>query len=283
MKPWIILLLILVGLLGVSVAINRRSQVSALAVAGEAMPVTRNDGQRVPVLVELFTSEGCASCPPADAVLARLESTQPVPGAEIVALGQHVDYWNYIGWRDPFSSHQFSERQQAYAQAFAHDGIYTPQMVVDGETEFVGSNLNKAREAIARAALHPKAAIKLTRLAGAAKDSDPQIRLHVLVTELPPLSSTETIDLWLAITESNLSSQVARGENAGRKLAHGSVVRLLDRVAEAAAKEADTLTAAPEIKLQPAWKHENLRAVAFVQARQSRRILGAAALSLSDD
>lgn len=281
MKPWIILLLILVGLLGVSVAINRRSQVSALAVAGEAMPVTRNDGQRVSVLVELFTSEGCSSCPPADAVLARLESAQPVPGAEIIALGQHVDYWNYIGWRDPFSSHQFSERQQAYAQAFAHDGIYTPQMVVDGETEFVGSNLNKAREAIARAAMHPKAAIELTRPASAAKDSEPQTSLHVRVTDLPPLSSTETIDLWLAITESNLSSQVARGENAGRKLAHGSVVRLLGRVAEAEAKEADTLTAAPEIKLQPEWKRENLRAVVFVQARQSRRILGAAALSLS--
>jgi hypothetical protein len=116
----------------------------------------------LPVIVELFTSEGCSSCPPADEVLARLERTQPVEGAEIIALGEHVDYWNYIGWSDPFSSPAFSERQGAYAKAFGRDGVYTPQVVVDGSAEFVRSNWNRAVAAIAQAARAPKANVQIT-------------------------------------------------------------------------------------------------------------------------
>src|SRR5215468_246613 len=98
--------------------------------AGKSQERARS-GERVPVIVELFTSEGCSSCPPADEALRRLASTQPVPGVEIVAMSEHVDYWNSLGWTDPFSSSQFSQRQDEYGKAFGLDGSYTPQMVVD--------------------------------------------------------------------------------------------------------------------------------------------------------
>ncbi len=102
----------------------------------------------VPVLVELFTSEGCSSCPPADLTLARLERTQPVAGAEIVPLSLHVDYWNRLGWADPFSSASFSARQKDYSRAWGVDRVYTPQVVVDGRAELLGRDETKARRAV---------------------------------------------------------------------------------------------------------------------------------------
>src|SRR4030095_5716729 len=121
--------------------------VAVRSLAQSASPETQAAAEStspIPVVVELFTSEGCSSCPPADALLARMDETQPVEGAEVVALAQHVDYWNHLGWSDPFSSREASERQGAYSQAFGHDGVYTPQMVVDGRAEFPGGKSGTA-------------------------------------------------------------------------------------------------------------------------------------------
>src|ERR1700686_990870 len=109
----------------------------------------------VPVLAELFTSEGCSSCPPADALLMKLDRLQPVPGARVIVLSEHVDYWNQLGWRDPFSSPQFSKRQADYARLMGSE-VYTPQLVIDGRVQLNGSDAKDIQDAIARAAARPK-------------------------------------------------------------------------------------------------------------------------------
>ncbi len=244
-----------------------------LAMLSEIAP--GEEGQRFPVLVELFTSEGCSSCPPADTLLMQLDQLQPVAGAEVIALSLHVDYWNYIGWTDPFSSSLFSRRQEEYSNAFGGDRMYTPQMVVDGQSEFVGSRVSQAREEIAKAVRHPKATVSLTVSPRQAKD----IQLAITVENLPPVQSGDSADLVLAIAESNLNSSVARGENSGRKLMHTAVVRklqLIGKVEEREKKFATTQT----VSLEKNWQRDNLKVVAFIQERASRRVLGVASVKL---
>lgn len=260
-------------------ALRGRGGVATQAVGEETISGAANTGagRRSPVVVELFTSEGCSSCPPADAVLSRLEKTQPVEGAEVIALAEHVDYWNYLGWRDPFSSAEHSARQREYAQAFGKDGIYTPQMVVDGRAEFVGSDNSKAVETIAKAARSPKADVTLALVRERGTEA-PDVRLSVRVGVLPPVSTGDTAEVLLAITEGDLSTSVPRGENAGRRLSHVGVVRRLSVIGSAATGEA--FAAEPSVTLERDWRRENLRAVVFVQERASRRVLGAAAIKL---
>ena len=115
-----------------------------------------------PVIVELFTSEGCSDCPPADTLLEKLIATQPIAGVEIIGLGQHVDYWDRLGWKDRFSSAALTNRQQTYQTRFNTSSLYTPQMVVDGRAEFVGSDASAARRAIDRATALPHGAVRVT-------------------------------------------------------------------------------------------------------------------------
>ncbi|TPG72185.1 DUF1223 domain-containing protein [Hymenobacter nivis] len=239
-----------------------------LAAAGALAayrPLTPPAATRVPVVVELFTSEGCSSCPAADAALRELEAAQSVPGVEVIALGQHVDYWNRLGWKDPFSSAQFTSRQQAYAAGFG-TGSYTPQAVVNGQYELVGSNHAALVAAIANAARGPHATVQLARTAGA---------LAVTVGALP--AGTPAATVLLAITETGLATQVGRGENAGRLLRHAAVVRALRPLGPARGPA----TFSAPLALLPGWKTENLRAVVLVQDDATRRIVGVASLPLA--
>jgi len=224
------------------------------------------NAQRRPVLVELFTSEGCSSCPPADALLIQLER-QPIPNAEIIVLSEHVDYWNRLGWTDPFSSSDFSKRQSRYSETWGKDGVYTPQMVVDGRVEFNGSDGRKAQLVISQAATEKKAAVKLL-VSGE--------RLHVEIANLPQSADAEVL---LAITEGNLKSDVRRGENSGRTMPHTGVTRRLEVIGTA--KYDTPFSADPKLAISKSWKQQHLRAVVFVQERGSRRVLGAAAIGLA--
>ena len=245
----------------------------------EKAPLTSEsrDAAPVPVIVELFTSEGCSSCPPADEVLAQLDKTQPVPGAQIIALGEHVDYWNRLGWVDPFSSAEFSRRQSEYADAFSNDSVYTPQMIVDGHDEFAGGSMSRAREAIVRATQTPKANVSLIPSPGSNQN---EISLSVQISDLPRMAASQVADVFLAITENNLRSEVPRGENAGRSLRHSAVTRRLDLLGQISPDQ-NSFKALPTVNLANGWSKSNLRAVVFVQEHSSRRILGAATLGLS--
>jgi hypothetical protein len=152
------------------------------AASKPAIP-TSEEIRRTPVLVELFTSEGCSSCPPADALLERLDRYQPVNGAELIVLSEHVDYWNDIGWKDPFSSHEYSERQSAYASQFGRGSIYTPQMVVDGHIEFVGSDERRATLAIESATKVRKIPVSIS----SSLSDEKTITLHIEAGALPSL------------------------------------------------------------------------------------------------
>ncbi|HSB64861.1 MAG TPA: DUF1223 domain-containing protein [Thermoanaerobaculia bacterium] len=227
----------------------------------------------VPVLVELFTSEGCSSCPPADLALARLERTQPVAGAQIVPLSLHVDYWNRLGWADPFSSESFSARQSDYSRAWGKNRVYTPQVVVDGYVELLGSDETKARRAVEEAARRPKTAIELSRTASG---SGPALRIRVRV--MPPVAPGDTAELLLALTEDGLASDVSRGENAGRQLVHIAVVR--DLAVVGALRPGASFETERPLHLNADWKRNALHAVAFIQERKSRKVLGVARISI---
>jgi hypothetical protein len=250
------------------------------AEADTAAKPTPVEAGRAPVVVELFTSEGCSSCPPADALLAQLDRTQPVGGAEVIPLAMHVDYWNYLGWADPFSSHEFSERQGEYARAYGKDGVYTPQMIVDGVKEFPGGNSTGALDAIGKAALVPKADVRFER--ASAETGAGVVRLSVRIENLPKLTEGDAAYVLLAVTESGLSTDVARGENSGRRLSHVGVVRRLTTVASLADARGGAFSTEATVPVEKGWRRENLRAVVFAQERASRRVLAAASLKLFD-
>jgi hypothetical protein len=224
------------------------------------------------VVVELFTSEGCSSCPPADALLKQLSEQQSVQGAQIVGLEEHVDYWNHLGWRDPYSSNEFSQRQSDYAQGFHTDGVYTPQMVVDGQREFVGSRSLAAREAIEKAANQPKAEMVLVLSANSPPGKP---AFEVQVKNLGGISVRGETELWVAVTEEGLQTDVKAGENAGETLKHAAVVRSL--------RKSETLhdpagyNRQIQVTIDPGWKRENLSAVVFLAEKNSHKIIGAAA------
>ena len=237
---------------------------------------TRQDEAGTPVLVELFTSQGCSSCPPADELLIRLDEQQPVADALVIPLSEHVEYWNGLGWRDPFSASTFTERQREYGDALATRALYTPQMVVDGRMEFVGSQGKIAQQAIARAAAAPKAEIALVRTDSGGNP----VTVEVTISGVSRLGALGDADLWLAVTEEGLATDVRRGENAHRRLRHAAVVRRLEQIETLPTPIPDRLTAAAQVALEPEWQVSSLRLVAFLQERKSRRVLGATQVRL---
>ena len=238
------------------------------AMGGGTRPAN-DDAQRTPVLVELFTSEGCSDCPPADALLERLDRSQPVSGAELIVLSEHVDYWNDIGWKDPYSSHEYSERQGAYAGKFGLGSVYTPQMVIDGRFEFVGSDERRAIEAIENASKVEKIPVNISSIHS---ESGNIVSLHVDADQLPSSVAAGSAEILIATADERDESHVSRGENAGRTLKHVAVLRSLTRVGTVnrAGKFSE------DVRIHITRENSgNLRFVAIVQEAPVGRVLGA--------
>ena len=226
----------------------------------ESVPAVELKTAKAPVLVELFTSEGCSSCPPADRALTFLQNQQPVAGAEIITLAFHVDYWDGPDWKDAYSSALFTQRQQIYAASLELDSSYTPQMVVDGRYEFVGSDLGKANKTVEKAEKLAKGIVELS-----SKDS----KLDISITELPDHNDAT---VYLAVAESGLSSNVAGGENQGHKLEHSSVVRELNPVGMIT-KSQNEFKSSVSFDLKPEYKSDQVSLVVFVQENEGRGVV----------
>jgi len=224
------------------------------------------DANRKPVLVELFTSEGCSSCPPADLLLEKLDRLQPVPGAAIIVLSEHVDYWNSAAWKDPYSSAVFSRRQQTYANRSRLESVYTPQMIVDGTTEFVGNDGRRAQSAIAAAAKEEKIGIRIAPVASG---------VHVEVDALPKSAGRRDADVFLVQADESGTNEVAGGENKGRRLHHIAMARRIEKLGTVSARAAFSKDA------PAAASPAAMRWIAFAQDPGSGRIWGSAMSSVA--
>jgi hypothetical protein len=223
-------------------------------------------GARSHVLVELFTSEGCSSCPPADLLLMRIAKVD----GRAITLEFHVDYWDSSEWKDKFSSPLFSQRQAIYGTKFKIDNIFTPQMVVDGSEQFVGSDATRLTESIADLSKKAKATLDLKKLAGG--------KLAVSLDNLP---GNESSTIYLAIAEDGISTKVTGGENSGSGLAHSSVVRSLTAIGsiDKGLHKAAVLADVPSVEDADL---SQIRYVVFVQEESSRRIVAVEQIAASE-
>lgn len=221
-----------------------------------------------PVLVELFTSEGCSSCPPADALLAKLDSSQPIPGAHAIVLSEHVTYWDHEGWRDPYSLDSVTYRQHWYSDKFGLDDVYTPQAVVDGSVQFTGSDGRKLAQAIVAAAANAKEELSI---ADAAWTGD-SVRFAVHGSSGDTRNSKTELVAALAIDSAQTS--VTSGENAGRTLRHVAVVRTLKEMGFGADDGRQLVLKLPDDKQTTA--PASIRLVVFLVDKRTGHVLGAA-------
>lgn len=265
------------GLLGPNAGPNVSSMVSAQGPGPERGPGSErgtgsesdpSDGPSSTTgiaVVELFTSQGCSSCPPADAVLRTIAETAEKSGDPVHVLSFHVDYWNRLGWKDPYSHAGYSHRQREYASLARSSRVYTPQMIVNGTSEFVGSDRTKASAALAQSLAQPSGSQIAIEHSGSGKDL--VIRYDV--------SGAETSHvLNLALVETPSASKVTRGENNGRMLTHVNVVRRFESVGLNKASGTVRLGAPTD------FVGNDAAVIGYVQDRQSGRITGAVSHSL---
>jgi hypothetical protein len=244
------------------------------AAAGPSVPPAAGAEAGGPVVLELFTSQGCSTCPPADRLLSELG--RDGSAGQLVPLAFHVDYWDRQGWTDPFDSPLWSQRQQRYAHALSGDRLATPQLVIDGRSQSVGSQRDEVLSKIAAARSQPPAAaVDLTLGDPGRGGAHPRLRVKVAVRVLQQTSSRD-LDLWVALTQSGLVTEVKGGENATATLRDDFVVRRLEKAFTVRGRAGEQRTKELDLALDPSWPLADLAVAAFVQDPSSLVIVGAA-------
>lgn len=252
---------------------------SPAAIAGGRVPQADNKTAAAvaptadarPVLIELFTSEGCSSCPPADALVRKLDAGQPISGAQLIVLSEHVTYWDHDGWKDRYSSPTLTDRQSEYERALGRNTAFTPQIIVDGTEEIRnGNTAQQVEEVLQRAKTAPKVPVHIGEVT--VNSGNPSVlRIHI---ETGENLAKHNADVYVAIALDRVESEVLRGENGGRHLVHVSVVQELSRIGKL--PKGRTFAQDVELRLKPGTDPKNLRLMAFVQESGPGKVLGAA-------
>jgi hypothetical protein len=266
--------------LGIACCSFSASAQDAAASAPATSPAaTDATAARTPVVVELFTSEGCSSCPPADKLLTLLDTKQPLNGTNVIALEEHVDYWNHDGWTDPYSSARWTERQKDYASFFKKEG-YTPQVVIDGKTQLVGNQGMDVAKAIQSESQTPKTDV--TIVPGPA-DAKGNRHFTVNTGKLVGNAGGDSAEIWLVVTENGLHNSVTAGENSGQTLQHSGTVRSLQKIGVAdPGKTPQSFSGDAQVKFDSKWNTANTHVVVFIQEKKSRQILGATSVPVTN-
>ncbi len=238
--------------------------------AGATSSQTADAPAPTPVLIELFTSEGCSSCPPADAWLQRLDSAQPIPGARLIVLSEHVDYWNHDGWKDPYSSSSITERQTEYVRALGLEGAATPEVIVDGAANLHLADTQQVKETLQRAA---SASVVPVRIVAVAVEPGNAAAVRARI-EVDGTSAQHNADIYEAIALNHAESEVLHGENSGKHLEHTAVLQSLTKIGKV--EKGKTFSREVEIRLKPGTDPKDIRLVVFAQQPGPGKVLGAA-------
>jgi hypothetical protein len=236
----------------------------------EAPAATASSVTLAPVLIELFTSEGCSSCPPVDVLLKKLDAAQPIPGAQLIVLSEHVTYWDHDGWKDPNSLAALTERQNSYENALGEKTPYTPQLIVDGAYQVHAGDPKQLEQTLQKAAATPKVPV---RIGDVTVDAGNPTLLRTRI-ETGSNSEKQNADVYVAVALDHVESQVLRGENGGRHLVHVAVVQEFTRVGKVS--RAKSFAQDVQLKLKPGTDPKNVRLVVLIQESGPGKILGAA-------
>jgi hypothetical protein len=223
-----------------------------------------------PILVELFTSEGCSSCPPADALLERMDASQPIPGVHLIVLSEHVDYWNHDGWKDPYSSALITDRQSGYVHSLGLNTPYTPQFIIDGNLELKAGDPEQARQVFQKDLAAPKVSVRIDSVT---VDPSTPAALHAHIA-VNGDSAKRNADVFVAVALDHAESQVSAGENAGHHLTHVAVLQELTKIGKLT--KGKNFDQEVQLKLKPGTEAKNVRIIAFVQEPGPGRVLGTA-------